>query len=311
MIRQHFDFEENTIMELVITVGEYEIVIDGNKVGLFELSGISKLMNKFGTSMTGYKADGLLLELHHDLVGEVELLVKEMSRNSGAGICSIEVIHTDSMASEKYSVYEAFRNYHFYRVNSAGDLRIILGSQSDCLYLRHFEVSPSCFFDINEDSHSACGGMYAALPELKAKNYKGLVYGRMRKIAGIIAAMQKYSDMDTHKARECANADGAGSYDMFILYLSIFDKYIQYKYNRQLCISSYTYYDEDLRQWKNDRVTNIMRWYPNISPDAEYKDDMQSIHNWLQYKNLTELGMVYYQVCNSSNNSFFKDSIND
>ena len=302
MIIESIPMNDNSILELRITLGWHKLCIEGDKIGLFDICNISKCLNKQGTLTAGYTVDGLLLEIHHDCVAEIEMLVKEFNWQNSTGIRSIEVEHTGSMDKEEYYVYEAYRNFHYCRVNSNGDLRIILGKPNEWPMVNHFEVTPNYLFDDSMAPDDYSHHRYAKVPELQAKNYKSVVYKRMRKTASIIAAMQLYCDPHTTDEVKVANT-------RFVYLLSVLDKYIQFQYGKHIGIDQYTYYDEDEGQWRNIRVDNLLRWYPHAEPSTEYEQEIQFITEWLRDKDTKELGGILFRV--SMCNNEFVDAISN
>ncbi len=290
MIKDGTGFIDNTIIELKITLGFREIIISGDKVGLFIVRGLNKCMSKISTVKSCYIADELLLEIHRDAVAEIEMLLKNLNIQQGEVIDSISVECADSLGEEKYYVYDAYKKYRYHRVTSMGDLRIMLGSSDNWPMVDTFEVSPPYFFDYDNRGI----GIYATVPEVQARNYKDAVYKRMRKTASIIKAMQKASGIE---------AKGEFyTHPRLVLYLSIFDKFIQYKYGEHLCLSPYTYYDECDNQWRNIRVDNLFIWYPKVDDTkAVYKEEMQYICLLLQTSTIQQLAIILFELSTSDN----------
>ncbi len=289
MLKEIFTTEENFIMELVLQIGYKEICISGNQVGFFELQGLERSMTKLVTARTCYTAEAMCLEIHHECVGEIELLVKELSSKDGSAITTVSVECSDDYGI-RCNVYGAYLENCHCRVNSYGDLRIILGN-SNWFTMDSFEASPSIYFDYDDYSKK---GVIAKCSEINAKNYKYLTYKQMRECASIIRAIQMYAGIDT--AMEQNYCD-----ERLVLYLSILDEYIKYKEGKHISISKYTFYDEDERRWKNMRIDNLLRWYPNADPTrASYIGEIQFICEKLQYKTKEELAVVRYNLAMSN-----------
>ena len=290
MIKDSTVYDENSIMEIVITLGFREISISGDKVGLFVVRGINKCMSKISTVKSCYIADELLLEIHRDAVAEIEMLLKNLNIQQGEVIDSISVECADSLGEEKYYVYDAYKKYRYHRVTSMGDLRIMLGSSDNWPMVDTFEVSPPYFYDADNRGI----GIYATVPEVQARNYKDAVYKRMRRTASIIKAMQKASGIE---------AKGEFyTHPRLVLYLSIFDKFIQYKYGEHLCLSPYTYYDECDNQWRNIRVDNLFMWYPKVDDTkADYQEEMQYICILLQSMTIQQLAILLFELSTCDN----------
>ncbi len=302
MIIESIPMEDNSIVEIRITLGWHKLCIEGDKIGLFDMCNIRKCLNKLGAVTAGYTVDGLLLEIHHDCVAEIEMLLKEFNRQNSTGIHSIEVDHTGSFDAEEYYVYSAYRNFHHCRVNSSGDLRIILGKPNEWPMVNHFEVTPYYLFDNSMAPDDYSRLRYSKVPELKASDYKRFVYRRMRDTASIIATMQLYCE--PYSDNEIKIAD-----TRFVYYLSILDKYIQYQFGRHLEIEKYTYYDEDEGQCRNIRVDNLLRWYPHAKPTTAYEQEIQFIAEWLHDMDIKELGGLHFRV--SMCNDDFVDAISN
>lgn len=306
MITENFPLRDNAIYEIRLSLNWHELVIPADKIGLFQLTGIKKVMSKQVTSETCYKAEGMLLELHADCVGEIEMLVKEYSKQNSIGIGYVYVSHLNARDEEEYIVYEASRKFKYFRVNSQGDLRIILGNPHGWPMVDTYEASPICFFDVDEGLGTLPRGVYAEVPELVAKNYKYLVYKRMRRIHSIIEHIQIYAGITSPRLEFFTDPK-------LVMYLSIFDSYIERKYGNSLYIHQYTYYDDDDCVWRNNRIDFILDCYRNAKPSTEYEEDIQKVCQELQGKSSDELGMVYFRFCcqnadeKIANGSIWKD----
>ncbi len=294
MIREHFPIVTNDIIELTITIGYNQLSIGGCQIGIFELSGITKSMCKQGASKACYIADAMLLEVHHDCVGEVEILLKELASKRTLGIYSIAVEHFGSSEVEKYDVYLACKKFCYYRITSTGDIRIIAGDVDKLEKLavwNNMESSGSLFYDFNSEYMlSFYDGKDAKVPELEAKNYKAIIYDRMRRTAKIMHALLHISGMEQFRRNIMVS-------ERFAMYLSILDEYLRIREQDPIWISRYTYYDEEETSYRNMRIHYVLSSYPHIDwVDAPYQEEMWCVCDFLESRPITELSRILLEL---------------
>ena len=295
MIKEHLLEARSDIFEIIITVGTAVLSIRGSQIGLFEMGSISKLMSKQGITGTCYRADAMLIEVYHDCVGEIEVLLKELRSTRGLGVRSVKVDYCGSTDMEEYDVFYAYSVFHYYRVNSDGDIRIIIGDTSKLKLISMwdaYECSPSGYFDFyGEYSFDLFNGKRAICPEVEAKNYYKRIFKQMRDVAKIMVAVVNISGMNQYKTEARVNS-------RLVLYLSILDELHKARGTKRLNISQYTFYDEEEKCYTNMRIQYILNDYHNINwKDTEELDDIRLLCKMFDGYSVPYLSRLLFALC--------------
>ena len=254
MIRTNYDWmvARDALQEVSLAFGADEIKLSNNEIGLFEIKDIDLKASKLaGVSGTNMIANAAFIEIHRSCVAEIEFIL-QTCQNNGNGMTAIVVESDNCWDDDSYSVYKAWNHFHSYRVTSAGDLRLYIGTDEGWEYDKTYESSPLVMFDAAIDRvYDYSHGMILEQGEI-AENHEDIVFKHNKEFIKTL--------VDIRRIFGIRSKDGnLKRKERFILLASIVDLHIikEKGDNKSLNIAKYTYYDDVFECYRNQRIEMV------------------------------------------------------
>lgn len=269
------DYDQMVAMDAIEAVrlifGTEVIELSMSQIGLFEVKGISMEVSKIaGSSGTRLSADAAFIEIHRTSYAEIEFIL-QTCRNNGNGLARIEVENNNWWFDGFYSVNRAWNRFHSYRITSAGDLRLYIGTDEGWKYDKTYETSPIVMFGsvitgVYDYSH---GNLLEQGEE--PKNHEEIVDKRQ---VELIKALREIRQVFRLK-----NKGGfAKQQEKLIILASILELHLVKTEGKSkgLRIAEYTFYDDIMECYRNHRIElvydKVLSDESNIKASKWHKD---------------------------------------
>lgn len=285
----------DAIEELRLVFGTEVIELSMNQIGLFEVKGISMEVSKLaGVSGTRISADAAIIEIHRTSYAEIEFIL-QTCRNNGNGMAKIEVDSNNLWFSGLYSVNQAWNHFHSYRVTSAGDLRLYIGTDEGWILDKTYETSPMVMFGtVYNGVYDYSQGKYLEQGE-EPKNHEEIVDKRQGEL---IKALRDL--------RQVFRLKGKGGFakqlEKLIILASILELHLVKTEgnSKGLHIAEYSFYDDVKGCYRNHRIEMV---YDKVLVDesnineSKWHKDIVKLQSKVNKTARGDLLLLYNLVC--------------
>ena len=269
------DFDQmvamNAIEEVRLVFGTEVIELSMNQIGLFEIKGISmEVLKMAGSSGAILSADAAFIEIHRNSVAEIEFIL-QVCRNNGNGLAKIEVDLDNRWFNESFSVNLAWNHFHSYRVTSAGDLRLYIGTDEGWNCDKTYETSPMVMFGkVYNGVYDYSQGKFYEQGE-EPKNHEEIVDKRQVELIKTLR--------DIRQVFRLKNKGGyAKQQEKLIILASILELHLVKTEGKSkgLRIAEYSFYDDVMGCYRNHRIEmvydKVLADESNIKASKWHKD---------------------------------------
>ncbi len=293
MIRTNYDWmvARDALQEVSLVFGADEIKLSNNEIGLFEIKDIDLKASKLaGVSGTNMIANAAFIEIHRSCIAEIEYILQTCQYN-GMGLSSVVVDRSDSWDNDIFSVYKAWNHFHSYRVTSAGDLRLYIGTDEGWEYDKTYESSPLVMFGtVYNGVYDYSQGKYLEQGE-EPKNHEEIVDKRQGEL---IKALRDL--------RQVFRLKGKGGFakqlEKLIILASILELHLVKTEgnSKGLHIAEYSFYDDVKGCYRNHRIEMV---YDKVLVDesnineSKWHKDIVKLQSKVNKTTLDDLFLLY------------------